>query len=333
MPVTLLDIAKRLDPDGKIAAIAELLTKTNEILVDMPFKEGNLPTGHRVTMRTGLPEVFFRTYNQGIPTSKSSTAQFDEQCAMLEARCEVDKDLADLNGNTAEFRLSEAVAYIESMNQKMAQTVFYGNAALNPEEFTGLSIRYSSLSATNGVNILNAGGTGSDNTSIWLIAWGENTVFGIYPKASKVGIQHENLGIIDALDANGRKFRAYADWWQWKVGLALKDWRYVVRIANIDVSDLVGMTGTQALSASTHIIKLMARALHRLPNTRLGNPVFYVNRTVASHLTLHAMEKTTSVLSIQPALTQFGESIYELKFLNVPIRICDSLVENESVVA
>ena len=57
---TLLDLAKRLDPDGKIDVIAEILTQENPILEDMNFVEGNLPTGHRTTIRTGLPTPTWR---------------------------------------------------------------------------------------------------------------------------------------------------------------------------------------------------------------------------------------------------------------------------------
>src|SRR5262245_19735725 len=171
--LTLADWAKRLDPDGKVPVIVELLAQTNEILLDMRWIEGNLPTGHRTTVRTGLPTVAWRLLNSGVTPSKSTTAQIDEQAGILEAWSEVDIDLAKLNGNVQAFRLSEARAFIEAMNQEMAQTLFYGNAGLAPEEFTGLSPRYSSTTAGNGSNVLSAGGVGSDNSSIWLIGWSD----------------------------------------------------------------------------------------------------------------------------------------------------------------
>ena len=157
--LTLADWAKRLDPSGRTSTVVELLSQTNEMLDDMLFAEGNLPTGHRTTIRTGLPNVAWRLLNQGVQPSKSTTAQIDEACGMLEAWSEVDRDLAMLNGNTAEFRLSEAQAFIEAMNQEMMQTVIYGNSGTAPEEFTGLAARYSSLSAANGSNIVSGGGS------------------------------------------------------------------------------------------------------------------------------------------------------------------------------
>src|SRR4051812_34313530 len=112
--LTLADWAKRLDPDGSVPAVAEMLSQTNEILSDAVFKEGNLPTGHRVTVRTGLPTVYWRALNAGVPTSKSTTAQVDENLGMLEARSHVDVRVANLNGNSAAFRLSEDSAFLEA---------------------------------------------------------------------------------------------------------------------------------------------------------------------------------------------------------------------------
>ena len=331
--LTLADWAKRIDPDGKVPTIAELLSQSNEILEDCVFMEGNLPTGHRSVIRTGLPTVYWRAINQGIPTSKSTTAQVDEACGMLEAYSEVDKDLAELNGNTGQFRLSEDTAFLEAMNQTQAQTLFYGNPGTDPKQFLGLATRYSSTSAGNGQNILSAGGSSSDNTSIYLVVWGENTVFCPFPKGSKAGLNHEDLGLNTVWDSAGARYQAYRTHYQWKNGLVVKDWRYVVRIANIDVSDLMAQTGTQAATAATAIIKLMARALYRIPNMAMGRAAFYMNRTVHSGLALAAMDKSQYVLKIEQGLSQFGTPNSYLSFLGVPLRRVDQLLNTEAAVS
>jgi hypothetical protein len=331
--LTLADWAKRTDPEGRVPVVAELLSQSNEILEDCVFKEGNLPTGERVVIRTGLPTVYWRALNQGIPNSKSTTAQVDEACGILEARSEIDKDLAMLNGNTSQFRLSEDQAFLEAMNQTQATTLFYGNPGTDPKQFLGLAPRYSSLSAANAQNILSAGGSGSDNTSIFLVVWGDNTAYCPFPKGSKAGLMHEDLGEQTVYNADGTRMQALATRYQWKNGLVVKDWRYVVRIANIDVSDLIGQTGTQLSTASTAIIKLMARALYRIPNMSMGRSAFYMNRTVHSGLALAAMDKSQYVLKIEQALTQFGQPNSYLSFLGVPLRRVDALVNTESVVS
>ena len=328
--LTLADWAKRSDPDGRVPIIAELLSQTNQILEDCVFKEGNLPTGERVVIRTGLPSVYWRALNQGIPSSKSTTAQVDEACGMLEARSEVDKDLAMLNGNTAQFRLSEDTAFLEAMNQTQADTLFYGNPATDPKTFLGLASRYSDLGASNASNILDAGGTGSDNTSIFLVVWGDNTVYCPFPKGSKAGLIHEDLGEQTVYNADGTRLQAYATRYQWKNGLVVKDWRYVVRIANIDVSDLVAQTGSQAANAATTIIKLMSRAIYRIPNMTMGRAAFYMNRTVHSGLAVAAMEKSQYVLKINESLSQFGMAHSWLSFQGVPLRCVDSIINAEA---
>jgi hypothetical protein len=331
--LTLADWAKRSDPDGRVPIVAELLSQSNEILDDCVFKEGNLPTGERVVIRTGLPGVYWRALNQGIPSTKSTTAQIDEACGILEARSEVDKDLAMLNGNTAQFRLSEDTAFLEAMNQTQAETLFYGNPGTDPKKFLGLAPRYSSLSADNAVNILSAGGSGSDNASVYLVVWGDNTVYCPFPKGSKAGLTHEDLGEQTVYNSDGTRLQAFATRYQWKNGLVVKDWRYVVRICNIDVSDLLGQSSTQASTASTALIKLMARALYRIPNMAMGRAAFYMNRTVHSGMAISALDKSQSVLNIQEGLSQFGSAQSYLTFLGVPLRRVDALLNTEAAVA
>jgi hypothetical protein len=325
--LTLADWAKRLDPNGTVPDVVELLSQTNEILTDMLWQEGNLPVGHRVTVRTGLPTVAWRLLNQGVQPSKSTTAQIDEACGMLEAWSEVDKDLADLNGNTSEFRLSEATAFIESMNQEMAQTLFYGNSGTAPEEFTGLAVRYSSLSANNAQNIITGSGSGSDNSSIWLVVWGGQSVYGIFPKGSKAGLIHENLGLVTVettAGIAGTRLRAYQDRWQWKCGVALKDWRYVVRIPNIDISNLV------AKSSAADLIELMIKAIHRVPNLQLGRAVFYMNRSCFQMLDI---QRRDDIITGGGLTWQTVDGVPQASFRGIPVRICDALTEAEAVVS
>jgi hypothetical protein len=328
--ITLADWSKRLDPNGGTADIVEMLSQTNEILEDATFMEGNLPTGHRVTIRTGLPSVYWRAMNQGVPSSKSTTAQVDESCGMLEAYSPVDKKLVALNGNSAAFRLSEDAAFLEAMNQTQAQTLFYGNPAIDPKQFLGLAPRYSSLSAGNGTNIIDAGGTGSNNTSIYLVVWGANTVFCPFPKGSKAGLTRDDQGEVVELDANGNKFQALRTHYSWDNGLAVKDWRYVVRIANINITDLLTQSGTQAPTEATNIIKLMMKAFYKVPNMGVGKAAFYMNRSVHSGLSVAALDKAQYVLQPKEGMTQFGTAANWLTFQGVPLRRVDQLLNTES---
>lgn len=336
--VTLLDWAKSIDPDGRTATVVELLSQSNEIITDMLWIEANQPTSHRAAIRTGLPTPIWRKLYQGVPPTKSTRATVEDSVGILEARNEIDADVCDLNGNTEAFRLSEAQAEVEGMNQTFAEAVIYGDSSLNPERFNGLAVRYNTISTgTSEVakNVISAGGSGNC-TSVWLIVWGKNTVHGIFPKGSKAGLVHENLGLIDAFDSSNNRYRAYADRWQWKCGLHVKDWRYVVRIANISMTDLLGQSGTQANTASTWLPKLMVKALARIPFRGMGTAVFYASRTVSEMLAVGALDKSQQVLAIQAAFQQFGKiepgftQMSPLTVLGVPVRTVDRILETES---
>jgi hypothetical protein len=272
-------------------------------------------------MRTGLPSVFWRLLNQAVNPSKSTTAQVDEQAGMLEAWSEVDVELAKLNGNLGAFRLSEAMAFIEAMNQEMASTLFYGNVGLAPEEFTGFATRYAASSGAIADNVIKAGGSGADNTSIWLVSWNEETVCGIFPKGSSAGLQHRDYGETTVEVTNGlagNRMRAYQERWQWKAGIALKDWRHVVRICNVDISDI----------NSTDLIDFMEQAEETLPN-EMGRRVFYMNRRVRRALRRRYREDVTAGGGLTYENVE-GKRV--LMFGTTPVRIVDALLNTEALV-
>ena len=318
---TLADIAKRLDPDGTIADIVELLAETNEVLADMTFVEGNLPTGHRTTVRTGLPDATWRMLNYGVQPSKSTTKQVDDTCGMLEAYAEIDKKLADLNNNTATYRLSEDRSFLEAMNQSMAETLFYGDTTKYPERFLGLAPRFSTLtlaSAASAENVVNGGASsGTSNSSIWLVGWGQNSVHGIYPKGSKAGFQHDDLGEVTLTDAAGGRYQGYRTHYQWDLGLCVRDWRYVVRICNIPKT-----IGT------TNLIDLMIEAAELLPSLNGVRPAFYMNRTMRTNLRKQLANKSNVHLSMSEAA---GKHV--VSFDEIPVRRCDALGFTEGVIA
>lgn len=322
---TLADLATRMDPDGSVSKVIELLQQTNPILDDMSWVEGNLPTGHKTTIRSGLPTGTWRKLNYGVQPEKSTTVQVTDTCGMLESYAEVDKALVKLNGNEAAFRLSEDRAFIEGMNQTMASTLFYGDSSLDPEKFTGLAARYSVKSGVeNGENILLGGGSGSDNTSIYLVIWGDNTIHGIYPKGSKAGLDVQDLGEETLLDANGGRYQGYRTHYKWDCGVTLRDWRYVVRIANIDVSDL-----TKNAASGADLIDLLSQAVEIPPNLNMGRAVFYANRTITSFLRRQIANKVAgSTLTMDDVA---GKKV--LSFDGIPFKRTDALLNTEAAIS
>lgn len=285
--LTLADLKTRLEPSSmRVANIIEILKRVDEVYDDMPFMEGNLLTGHKTVIRTGLPTPTWRLLNQGVAATKSSTSPIEFPCGMLEDRSEIDKDLAELGGDVNGARWSEAQAHLQGMANEFTSTLWYGDPTANPTtdqpKFFGLSSYYKdNTTAQTKDNIIDAGGTNSVNSSIWLVGWSEQSCTGIYPKGSQAGLRHEDLGLGDAFDASTYRFRAYMDRYEWKAGLALPDWRYVVRIANVDTTVLSSTAANQQA-----LVPYMVEALEKLPSRNNCTPVFYMNGHVRTALRL-----------------------------------------------
>lgn len=323
---TLLDLKERMDPNDKIAAVIEILAQQNEIIQDIPFMEGNLTTGHMTTIRTGIPTPTWRKINQGVTPSKSTTAQVQYNTGMMEQYAEVDKKLADLNGNTSAFRLSEDRAFIEGMNQEFASTLFYGNETTEPEAFTGLSPYFNDLTAESADNMISGGGSSgqTDCGSIWLIVWGENTAHGLYPKGSVAGLQMEDLGeqtLETTAGVSGARSQIYRTHYMWNCGLAIRDWRFAVRIHSIDKSTLI-----KAATSGADLPDLMFQALNLPPSLNMGRPVFYMARDMRTML----FRQTSAATSSSTLRTENVGGTLLTTFHGVPIRRCDALAGDET---
>jgi len=324
---TLADLAKVTDPDGSIANVVEILNQTNEILEDMTWMEGNLTTGNRTSIRTGLPSPTFRKMYGFVQPTKSRATQVTDNCGMMEDYSQVDKALVDMAGNPAAFRLQEDRPHIEGMNQTLATKLFYGDETTAPEEFTGLAPRYNSLSAENGDNIIAGGGSGSDNASIWLICWSPNTVHGIIPKGSKAGIQQRDLGEVTVQDTVGTStglYQAYRTHYRWDVGLSVRDWRYIVRIANIDRSLL-----TVDISTGADLNDLMHQAVTEIPNPAMGRCAWYMDKQVLSFL----RRQTANAVSNSTLTTDMVGGTMQTSWGGYPIRRVDALRTNEATIS
>jgi hypothetical protein len=335
---TLLDVARALDPDGKlrVAKIAKVLQQYNAFLDDVVWMEGNLSTGNQTTVETSIAAPSLRSLNAGVVPTKSTTGQINDACSILENRHHIDTNVASLNGNTESFRMLQDEKMIRGFSDSLAEHFIYGNAADDPKEFNGLATRYFTLGTTwtTSAQIIDAGGTGSDNTSIWLVGHGEGRVTGIYPKGSKAGLQYEDRGIQDILinTSTGSYMRAYVSWMQWLCGLAVHDYRYVVRIANIDVSNL--NTASDSSDTSANIMKYMSKALDLLPDDGSVTPVFYMSRNTKSILRVKQQDKSNLHLTMEQLIAPAGISRRpELNFYGIPCRRHDAILETESAIS
>lgn len=334
------ELLKRIDPKGNLADIAEVLNESNEIIQDVVLKEGNLETGDQQTIRTGLPEIYWRQMNRGVPSSHSTTAVITETCGLMSARSEIDKKVVELNGLTASFRKDEEKPFIEAMGQGLAKTLFYGDARKVSEGFTGFATRYSTTDRTvadcakNVIDCGGVGGQGKKLTSIYIVGWGDN-VYCPYPKGSKTGLQAMDMGLQYVEDDKGYKFPAYVTDYEWHVGLMVRDWRYVVRLANIDPDELMNGTGMGSgnIKTGNNILTKIEMALGLIPSAGNTQLRMYMNGDVQAGLNAVSTRTNIQVITYQNATQQYGKPSSWSNFLGVPLRRVDQISNNETKVA
>ena len=278
-----------------------------------------LDSGHEYAVRTGIPEGTWRRAYQGIEPAKATTKVVVESYGTLSAYSVVDKLVAEKGGHVEAVRTGQSRAIIAGMSNTMAHNIIYGNAGETPERFTGLAARYSALSgAESAKNVISAGGsTDGQNSSIYLVVWDTDKVFTFFPKGSKAGIQRVDHGLVNHVDASGNEYPAYKEYFEWKLGLAVQDWRYAGRICNIDVTDV-----------PSTLIDKMCELEEKIQSLQLGKPVWYMNRTVKAALRKLASSKqnvqyTPDQITSRPMMT----------FNEIPVHVCDAIEDTENVVA
>jgi len=331
--VTLADVAK--SKDKKIGKVAEVLMQFNSALRDIPYMEMNEGTVHKEDIRSALPNVYYRKANQAIPASKSTTEERTFTAAHFESKSVMDDAVAKRGGadRVNYNRWNQAQGHIQAMSQEHASLLTYGSPADNNMKTAGLFDIYSTLNVAEETSkqIIDAGGTGSDNCSIMKIHWGERSVFGVYPKGTQAGLKRTDrskgglLVPIQSTDANGNPgtIWGYEEQFEIDHGLVVKDFRQAARIANIDVSNLVSGTG------AADLIDLMISADYKIFNPENGMGVWYVNRTVEAHLHKQALTKVGAGAGLRFDNYQ-GQKV--LFFLGSPVRRMDALLNSEAKV-
>lgn len=336
----LLDVTSRIDGAGHQMKLAQMLSQCNKLWEYLPMREANEIYGHEFSFVTSMPSGFWRVANQGVPYSKSTSAKSRVAIGLLEDWSQVDCDIADANPDGPEkFRDSEMTAFMQGMSQTMVQAYWYGNQATNAAMFDGLSTFYNTISgAQNGVNIIDGAGTGSSNLSIWLCCYSPDALFGVYPRASKAGLQIRDFGDTQrGYDAVGNPFMAYTAVYKHKMAVVPKDWRWVVRLANIDTTN-AGLAGPNAAD----LWALLAQMVLMPP--MLGNgtsgitetdapdeqgiavrPVFHCNRTALHWFTIQGMRNRNVFLT-----TSDAAGLPTTNFRGIPLALSDQLINAEA---
>jgi hypothetical protein len=342
----LADIYKGKTKTGQVADIINMLRQTNSILDDAITRECNEGKQHKHTILSGLPPVTWGKLYQGIPNGKAQRTQVTDTTGFVEGRSTVDARLAEIEPNLGAFRLQEAQSYLEAMSQEMARAIIYENQDSNPEKITGLAPRFNSLTAETGSQIIDAGGTGSDNTSIWFVTWGMDSTCLLYPKGSNAGLAREDHGKQRVLDDDGNAYYALEETFRWHCGVTVRDWRKIVRIANLDTS-VIAADPTDVDGSGNDLYHFMRKAYYQIHGIRtvdsgtntpgngmdgnfgMGRTVVYCNKDMFEALDALGVNAggSDNFVRLRPREIE-GKEV--MTYRGVPIRQVDQIVGTES---
>lgn len=330
----LIDHYKSTDRNGNVLPTIEALHQLNPLMQDAHIIEANMGTSHVSKIRTGLGDVAWGQLYKGIIQAKGTTQQVTDTTGFVERLATIDTRYLDLVKNPRAERAEEADAALEAISQDVQSNFFYANSEITPERFKGLAARYGAIAGggATAAQIVDAGGTGSDNTSVWVVGWGPAGTSLIHPEGTTGGIKREDKGERMVYDDAGNPYFVKMEYFAQHVGVKVGDWRYNVRIANIDVSDL--RAGTVDVYA---LLRRAYYAAHERRNTRMMNggrttgvkPVIYANRDILQALDAQATNDgaTDNFIRLTPDEIA-GKEIPTYRAM--PIRETDALINAEA---
>ena len=320
--LTLMDLRATLMPDGSpVSSYAELLAKENEILDDLPWRAGNLLTGDIHFKRTALPSAQVRRINQGFDSSKGAKESVTETCVQIVSRMTVDMEELNLAPSPEQYLLSESKGHIEVMNEDVVTSLFYG---ADPEGIKGIAPRLNKLSHS---QVIDAGGTGNNLASIYIVKWDTDEICGIYPKNTKAGLDVFTKENEYVADKDGKMFRAHITEWSWYVGLKVRDERYLARLCNIDRNAL--LSGASAKEARQELFNKMIIAKNKIHHVNQGRVIMYADPEIFNILEIAAFEKSNLALGY----TDIESDRRVLRFAGIPIKCNDAQSVSEKKVA
>ncbi|MDR1514083.1 MAG: hypothetical protein LBS45_00175 [Synergistaceae bacterium] len=325
--ITLREAALLFGEKGTPHPLINLLSELSPLTEDLVWKPTNLDTEYKFRTIEGLPGVSYRSINEGVLPTRGTQKVVTESCSLMESVFEIDKELIDIAPDKAAYRAEQAAAHLESMTLKLSEEIWYGTRTTDPRSIQGLSERYSNLTGPAANYIIDAGGTGNDNASIWLVGHGDRTFHGIYPKNTRAGFEHTPGPKQDLVDPDtGGTYEGYRDRFKWRVGVALPDYRQIGRICNIDVNDLLTF-GTSS-DTSANLLLLVNRLTNRIHNMRNGRFVLYMNRDVKEAWENQILQKQNLALTIDAATGSITTA-----YKAIPIKVDDTLLSTEATVA
>jgi len=326
--VDLIDVYKQQDGTRGVAEVVEMLSKYTSLTNDANYIECNSGTRHKTSVRKGLPSVTWGKLYKGVPQSKSEYTQVEDTTGFLEGESAIDARLLKIAKDKAKVRLNEAQGFLQSMATEMEETLIYGSTSDNQSAFDGFAVRFGTLSND---QVVDAGGTGADNTSVWFITWGDSYASLLYPEGTTMGIDRVDRGEERVTDANGDAYYAAVETFTWHNGLTVRDLRGVVRIANIDVSELE--------AGNLDIYAILRKGYYKLHNREravlnadngAGRIFLYANSTVLEAMDAARTNDAQSDNYVRLTPGEVDGEIVRVYRNKVVVRECEAILNTEA---
>ena len=346
--LTYLDFLKGLDPKGKFDhRVINLAVRSTEMLDDITVVEANNGTALETTFRTEVPKPVWTQYYDGIPSNKGSKAKLKVTCGSMATKIVVAKKLYDDAKDKDSVIYDEIQSAQDGMKLAMGEMLVYGRLSDNPLGFNGIFKHYDKIGSETADDTRSehyvfdafgvAGGASaaseSNLGSIALVGWAPHTITCFHAEDhNQGGIEITPKRVTDVPDPNkggDATYEAYSQYIYWQLGLAVRDFRYGGRIANIQRDDMLDhANGEQPKIAAQRYIELIDRLSTRVHDGGVKQ-AWYMDK-----LMWEKVRTLFSRVTRDNAITfaQVGER-KEKQLFGIPVRIQECMKVNEAKVA
>lgn len=205
--------------------------------IDTFFATPVTKTSYKTLIQTALPDVTFREINVGREVKKPTLVARDVDCKFLDASWNIDEaatDACEWGADAA--KALQAKAHLMSALATICSQIWYGITA-DANGFAGVA---SLLDNSDDSMVIDAGGTGDECSSVFLVR------FGIQDVALAWGMSGQIKGgdvlYLPIPDASGNPFWGYSQAVSGYVGLQITNYTSMARIANLTTEAGEGLT-------------------------------------------------------------------------------------------
>ena len=322
---TLLERAKGTIDGRRMLPVLDVmnLVGVQNFLKDVPYFPANMGLVHKTVRTTSHPESSRRAFYEGVTPTDLATEEILEPLILFEQWSSVDEQHVETVENGNEVRASRDRIKIAAVLEDFVTAIFTDARTSGPKYIDGLVARLGTLSYPGHTTetlpyCWDGGSSTSTNSSIYIVDWGMEGCFALYPGAASgkggvLGVNAINLGKQTVVTATSplTVYRAYQSQFTKWAGLAMADDRKFTRIANVET--LTSLT-TGRFDEDV-LIRALRHGKFNPSSTRI-----YMNAFLASDVDIRAKDKISGWTTVQV----FGEEV--TAFHGIPIRVLDEAI-------